>query len=321
MFKGNLSTSKRQTLSDKQIEALQMDKFSGMLSVRTQKKIIQIAQNWRDTLDLINEKNNIRKGKNLRTIILLTLTLPSRQMHSDKEIKRFILIPFIQKLTYHFNSLNYLWKAEPQKNGNIHFHILIDKFIDKDFVRELWNKSCHAQGYTGFDDKKYDKFGAPSTRIEGLREKYNAISYIASYITKNEGSRLINGRLWGCNNELRELKPIESKMNKEGVLEIVEHIARSSNDIICSEHYCLIKNVPDKELIPYIANTSYLFNNNLTHNIAALSNSVLSPNEVIKTTDWYKDIVSEFGELHASYLENNGMLFGLQEYEPAGMYK
>ncbi len=30
----------------------------------------------------------------------------------------------------------YVWKAEPQKNGNIHFHILMDRWVDyKDINR------------------------------------------------------------------------------------------------------------------------------------------------------------------------------------------
>src|SRR5690606_39568338 len=57
----------------------------------------------------------------------ITLTLPSPQGSiSDKEIKRGPLRMFIQKMGRRYGMYNYVWKAEKQKNGNIHFHITTD---------------------------------------------------------------------------------------------------------------------------------------------------------------------------------------------------
>jgi hypothetical protein len=56
-----------------------------------------------------------------------------------------------------YNVKLYLWVAEPQVNGNIHFHILIDKFIENvpepkyakvplELTKE-WNRILDLYGY------------------------------------------------------------------------------------------------------------------------------------------------------------------------------
>jgi hypothetical protein len=77
----------------------------------------------------------------------LTLTLPSNQVHTDEQIKKLILDPFIKSCKYHFGLNNYFWKAEVQNNQRIHFHITTDCYMDKDKVRSLWNHQLNRYGY------------------------------------------------------------------------------------------------------------------------------------------------------------------------------
>lgn len=85
-------------------------------------------------------------GKKFK-ICFVTLTLPSRQIHSDKEIVQTILEPMLNYLRKHHKVHNYIWRAEKQKNNNIHFHLLCDRFIDKTELRQSWNKYCQNLGY------------------------------------------------------------------------------------------------------------------------------------------------------------------------------
>ena len=62
-------------------------------------------------------------------LALITLTLPSAQRHPDEEIKSKLLNQFLIELKNKFQVRDYIWKAEKQENGNIHFHILINKYI------------------------------------------------------------------------------------------------------------------------------------------------------------------------------------------------
>lgn len=77
----------------------------------------------------------------------ITLTLPSKQIHSDIEIKKKCLNQFLVELRKHYGVNNYLWKAELQQNENIHFHIVCDRYIDFQALRRRWNRIVNKLGY------------------------------------------------------------------------------------------------------------------------------------------------------------------------------
>ena len=64
---------------------------------------------------------------NFRTSFI-TVTLPAIQEHSDVEIKACLNL-FLNNIRHHFKVKNYVWKAELQKNENIHFHLIFDIII------------------------------------------------------------------------------------------------------------------------------------------------------------------------------------------------
>lgn len=80
-------------------------------------------------------------------ICFITLTLPSKQMHSDLEIKKLCLNQFLTELRQRYNMVDYVWKAEIQKNENIHFHITTNVFLDHRQVRSMWNRIINKLGY------------------------------------------------------------------------------------------------------------------------------------------------------------------------------
>ena len=87
------------------------------------------------------------KAQAYRKISLLTLTLSSQQQHSDNYIKSHMLNQFFIELRKYNNNLLYVWRAEKQENGNIHFHILINIFIPLDKLYTIWNRIQDKEGY------------------------------------------------------------------------------------------------------------------------------------------------------------------------------
>lgn len=77
----------------------------------------------------------------------ITLDLSSEQIHSDNEIKRLIFQPMLNCLRQKWKVINYIWRAEKQANGNIHFHVITDKFIPWLHLRNDWNKFQQNLGY------------------------------------------------------------------------------------------------------------------------------------------------------------------------------
>lgn len=171
---------------------------------------------------MANEKtiHNVYSGRMFKfKIAFVTLTLPSKQIHSDNEIKNQCLNQLLIELKKHYNVRNYIWRAEKQKNGNLHFHMLVDKFIPHQELRDRWNRIVNKLGYVdayrcemqnfhknGFQvrtdllktwpiekQKAAYRRGARthwnspnSTDIHSVQRIQNVKQYIAKYLTKNE---------------------------------------------------------------------------------------------------------------------------------------
>ena len=68
--------------------------------------------------------------------------VPGALKYSDNEIKEKLLNQFFTELRNRYDVQRYMWKAETQANGRIHFHIIIDVFIYHIFLRNMWNRIC-----------------------------------------------------------------------------------------------------------------------------------------------------------------------------------
>lgn len=180
-------------------------------------------------------------GLNSRSFLLnfITLTLSSTQIHSDNEIKSSLLEPFLQQLRQKWHCTSYIWRAEKQKNGNIHFHIITDRFIPWNELRNVWNNIQERRGYiTRYRDSMLayhkegfkvredltpewsvkaqykawkeglhsDWFNPNSTDVHKICYLIYVASYLAKYVTKQEQSEDITGRLWGCSYNLTNLE-------------------------------------------------------------------------------------------------------------------
>lgn len=159
-------------------------------------------------------------GKNYHfKIAFITLTLPSKQCHADNEIKSKLLDSFFTEIRKGYAVKNYVWRAESQKNGNIHFHIVIDRFIPHWHIRDRWNRIVDRLGYVHEFEKKHGHDNPNSTDIHSLKHVNNAQSYLMKYASKDESNREIKGRVWGCSESLSNLKGgelvIDSRINSE----------------------------------------------------------------------------------------------------------
>ena len=99
----------------------------------------------------------------------ITLTLPATQFHSDTLIKSEALNHFLIELRKNYDIQNYLWKAELQANENIHFHLILDKYIDFQALRRRWNRILNKLGYIDKYREKMNKLTL--TQYLDLRKK------------------------------------------------------------------------------------------------------------------------------------------------------
>ncbi|MBS9768401.1 MAG: hypothetical protein KGV44_12815 [Flavobacteriaceae bacterium] len=205
-----------------EMQNIQLKDFGTMskLQVKNCRKVIE---NLINTVLFNYDKSKSYKEQKFVTFV--TLTLPMSQLHSDTVFRR-LQTRFIENLQKTYNVDYYVWKAEAQQNGNIHFHLLIDRFVDKTVIQNLWNSQLDKYGYIDRFEKKHGHRNPPTTKIHGLVKIKNTVSYIMKYMTKVEkGKRPIVGQLWGCSNSVKKLdypKFLDFDKEFDEILKLIE---------------------------------------------------------------------------------------------------
>lgn len=112
----------------------------------------------------------------------LTLTLPSSQQHPTSQITSECFNQFLTEIRERTKMENYLWRLEFQQNGNVHYHIVTDTFIDYFFALKIWNRIINKLGYVNVYTEKFSKMtlsdyvknnvGHEETKFDILAKRY-----------------------------------------------------------------------------------------------------------------------------------------------------
>lgn len=181
------------------------------------KKLVQKKINWL----LWHTKGH---GNNMT---MITLTLPAKQMHTTKELNAKLLNNLLTWLRKKNIVKFYLWRLEFQANGNAHWHIIVDRFIDWRIIRGKWNFYLKRLGYikeyrNNFENltfeqyckldvnssnqnkaelkKRYDygvksKWSNPnSIDVKKMTRVRNLRAYIGKYLTKDSKNTLAKNK-------------------------------------------------------------------------------------------------------------------------------
>lgn len=233
------ATFERKELKAESLQNLDKKQTNGYMSLATRSKVKKMLSCWCDAIEV--ECTRIKGGRYFRNskLTFVTLTLPSKQMHTDNEIKRQALNTFIVNCTRDNIFTNYFWRAEAQKNGNIHFHLLIDSYVEHSKLKYLWNRCIEQMGYIDAFERKHKHRTPNSTDIRGLKTINNVALYVIKYVTKSDGYRKIEGRIWGCSDSLRKLKPLVLDSCSE-VEAFVDSVQLSNNaKVYKDDNFCV----------------------------------------------------------------------------------
>jgi hypothetical protein len=230
------------------------------------------------TIGACNNRAELLRRKPVLTFV--TVTLPSKQIHSDIKIKRYSFIPFLQILQEKYKVTAYVWRAEKQKNGNIHFHIIINRIIKWQAIRKEWNRCIERLGYVTeyqkrmkkltldeyitlreakteqqirnakrayLKGKKEDFTNPNSTDIHAIRKIKNLSAYVSKYMTKTEKEEdgKIEGHLWGRSDNLFEIQHYETIPEDKDIKEL-KKLKETNQAIHLKEEYFeifILKNI------------------------------------------------------------------------------
>lgn len=243
------------------------------LSVNATKKLKKSIKYLLYTAHPKKAHNNTTGKSFTFRVNFITLTLSSEQIHTDQTLKSQLLNQFLIEAKHKWNLNNYVWKAERQKNGNLHFHILTDTFIPYMELRNCWNRIQNKLGYIDRFSLKNNKTNANSTDIHSLKKINNIAHYVSKYMSKQQYSNRItltrnqahypkkspnkeisvsqgakkflrvqsnNGRIWGCSTQLTQLKGGQEILNDNLLKEIELLQNQTSSKRINSEHFSIV---------------------------------------------------------------------------------
>lgn len=122
-------------------------KNNGFLSVNAKRSLFKAVDYLLITSDRKKVYSKVQKKYVSFRIVFVTLTLQANQVHTDKEITNKCFNQLLVELSKYHNVKKYVWRAEKQDNGNIHYHLLINEFIEWSELRKRWNRICNKLGY------------------------------------------------------------------------------------------------------------------------------------------------------------------------------
>lgn len=236
----------------------------GLVSKKANARI-KNAIDWLLAITRDKELSNVKTSKNYTwRVNFITLTLSSKQMHSDKIIKEQLLNQFLVEIRKKYGCRNYLWRAEAQANGNIHFHVITDVFIPWRALRTDWNRIQNKLGYVDRFRDKSGKDDPNSTDIHSVAKIKNLSAYLAKYCGKNSKGyvvlatqaspfaptfapfknkshyppkngakiyRQIHGNLWGLSQQLSKFKSAKDVIDSE-IEQEVEFVQREYPELV-----------------------------------------------------------------------------------------
>jgi len=112
-------------------------------------------------------------------LAFITLTISNNTTQEHKFCYTNLLRPFLQWLDKTVKVNSYIWKAEVQKRGQIHYHLTISSFIHHTAIRDKWNYLQRKNNLIENNETP------PSTEIKQVQKINNIEHYLAKYISKD----------------------------------------------------------------------------------------------------------------------------------------
>lgn len=230
------------------------EKYTGVLTSSAKRKLryyinLLVAQStWKDAFNFELQK----KFRFRINFVTLTLSAPQGNI-SDKEIKRVCLNNFLNRAKNKWGMTTYVWRAEKQKNGNIHFHITSDVYIHYHDLCNVWNECQELLGFVSRYRERTGNIRPNSTDIHSVKDVKNLAAYLVKYMSKGEkDAQRIEGKVWGCSRNLSSAKKFESELYGDHYDHYKKLCEKYPTDVFTNDH-CEILTLPEKVFLKEIS--------------------------------------------------------------------
>lgn len=137
----------------------------------------------------------------------VTLTIPGKERHIDaREGNKQILQPFLKKCRDKKMLSTYVWKAEYQQNGQLHYHLTTPSFLHWSVLRNNWNNTLASASLLKKWYEERGNYDPNSTDIHSVYKIKDVGAYLTKYFTKKDQDSDSKGKIWGASSNLLKAK-------------------------------------------------------------------------------------------------------------------
>jgi len=155
--------------------------------------------------------NPVTESRHRFRIGFITLTVAEQGGDTAKEVYQKCMAPWL-RWARRAGMADYVWKAELQQRGTLHYHIATNEFLHWKDIRDTWNKYQRKAGYlTKFAQEK-GHYHANSTDVHAMRKVKNIERYLTKYMKKGAGAAKIQGKTWDASTNLKQAKYYATEM-------------------------------------------------------------------------------------------------------------
>lgn len=213
----------------------QKKQYSGLITDGMKKRITK-------AITLLMEASPNRKIFNpvtgrymMHKLSFITLTVSDSTRNLDgKEAYDLLLKHFLQWMRRTKKIDTYIWKAEYQERGQIHYHITTPSFIVWHELKDKWNNLQRQHGLLDDYYKKKKHYNPNSTDIHKVYKINDLSAYLIKYFVKAyQNEKSIGGKVWDCSENLKTNKYFTLAQTKFHH----DFLEECSNQGVC-EKYC-----------------------------------------------------------------------------------
>jgi hypothetical protein len=179
--------------------------YSGMITDSTKKRMTKAIELLLQTSPNKKVENPFTKHVINHRLSFITLTIAdTKKNYTPNEGYRLLLKPFLRYFRESNLMKTYIWKAEFQERGQLHYHITTNAVIDFRIIRKHWNALQIKNSMLDDYFIQHQHYDPNSIDIHQVHKLHNIQAYLIKYLTKTtQNQQETKGKIWGCSDNLQ----------------------------------------------------------------------------------------------------------------------
>lgn len=217
-------------------------KYQGKMTIGTQKRMtrainLMVAASQKKVVfnPILNRNVNFQ-------LSFITLTIPDNTFISLRDAHKFLLEPFIKWLRQNHDMKLYVWKAECQKRGQLHYHLTADCFVHYQELRNKWNQLLNRMSLMEDYKSVFGNCNPNSTDIHNVKKVRDLAAYLIKYFTKQEQNEHgLIGKIWDCSISLKKSNYYATELTGDIEYDIFNSASRKECKIVYDDRFSFVK--------------------------------------------------------------------------------